>query len=297
MLRPWWQSPWSLGGGGLVAVVVVVLIIVLVVGAGGSGGVFTPQPVPATVLSAVTGTGASVIDQVGSGGTAVGINPGDPPGEMIRIAGSTTLAPGGKPELVYVGGEFCPYCAAERWAIVDALERFGSFSGLQEMVSSPSDVYPSTHTFTFVKAHYTSAYITFDPNEIYSNVPDPSTGYYKPLQTPSAKVSALFAEYGKAPYQNDSPSRPESFPFLDIANRFDIYSVQYSPQVLRGLTWSQIATDLSNPRSPVAQAIVGSANYLTAAICITTGNQPSSACSPRAIQSLESTLNGLKATG
>ena len=41
------------------------------------------------------------------------------------------LSSGGKPEVLYVGTEFCPYCAAESWSLIVALSRFGQFSGLQ----------------------------------------------------------------------------------------------------------------------------------------------------------------------
>ena len=54
----------------------------------------------------------------------------------------------------------------------------------------------------------------------------------------------------------------------------------YNPGVLAGLTWSQIANDLHNPYSPVAKAVLGAANYATAAICSLTGDQPASACTP-----------------
>ena len=63
----------------------------------------------------------------------------------------------------------------------------------------------------------------------------------------------------------------------------------YDPGVLDGLSWSTIATDLSNPSSPVAQAVDGTANYITAAICKMTGNQPASACTST-VQSLESQI-------
>jgi hypothetical protein len=59
--------------------------------------------------------------------------------------------------------------------------------------------------------------------------------------------------------------------------------------VLSGLSWSTIATDLHNPSSPVAQAVNGTANYITAAICKMTGNQPASACTS-VVQSLESKI-------
>ena len=41
------------------------------------------------------------------------------------------LTSGGKPEMLYIGAEYCPYCAAERWAMIVALSRFGTFSGLR----------------------------------------------------------------------------------------------------------------------------------------------------------------------
>ena len=59
--------------------------------------------------------------------------------------------------------------------------------------------------------------------------------------------------------------------------------------MLHGLSWSTVATDLSNPSSPVAQAVDGTANYITAAICKMTGNQPASACTST-VQSLESQI-------
>ena len=59
--------------------------------------------------------------------------------------------------------------------------------------------------------------------------------------------------------------------------------------MLAGLSWSQVATDLKNPSSMVAQAIDGTANYITAAICKMTGNQRASACTS-AVQSIEATL-------
>jgi hypothetical protein len=60
----------------------------------------------------------------------------------------------------------------------------------------------------------------------------------------------------------------------------------YNPAVLSGLSWTQIADDLSTPSGPVAQGVLGTANYATAAICALTGDQPATACTPavRALQ-------------
>ena len=50
-----------------------------------------------------------------------------------------------------------------------------------------------------------------------------------------------------------------------------------------------VAADLSSPDSPVAMAIDGTANYITAAVCAMTGNQPASACTAT-VRSLETHL-------
>jgi fructose-specific component phosphotransferase system IIB-like protein len=80
-----------------------------------------------------------------------------------------------------------------------------------------------------------------------------------------------------------------SIPFIDFGNKWLISGSSYSPQVLQGKTWSQIATALKSPDSAIAKAVDGAANYITAAICSMTGNQPASACTP-AVQTLEKKL-------
>ena len=42
----------------------------------------------------------------------------------------------GKPEVLYVGAEFCPFCGAERWPLIVALSRFGHFTTLTNMQSA-----------------------------------------------------------------------------------------------------------------------------------------------------------------
>lgn len=56
------------------------------------------------------------------------------------------------------------------------------------------------------------------------------------------------------------------------------------------MTWQQIASSLANSSSDQAQAILGNANYLTAAICELTGNRPASVCATSTITQLEGDL-------
>jgi hypothetical protein len=269
-----------LAGGAIVVVVAVVLAFVLS-GHGGSpaptaGSTAKPPAGNAStsVLGQLTSVPAATLDQVGAGQTST--NP-------TSISGAP-LTSGGKPEVLYIGAEFCPYCAAERWAVIVALSRFGSFSGLAPIRSAAKDgggtaePYPLTPTWTFAKATYTSKYLTFTPVEGYTNVPDAATGFYTALQTPTAAQQALLNKYDAA-YQG-------AIPFIDYGNKFLSVGASYNPAVLSGLTWAEIAADLHNSANPVAKAVLGTANYATAAVCALTSDQPASACTSvvRALQ-------------
>ena len=175
-------------------------------------------------------------------------------------------------------------CAAERWAMIVALNRFGAFSGLATIRSAArngaggAEVYPSTATWTFAKARYTSKYLTFTPVEEYTNVPDKATGGYTALVTPTAAQQVLIQKYDAADQG--------AIPFIDYGNKFMSVGASYNPGVLSGLSWTQIAGDLSTPSSAVAQGVLGTANYATAAICGLTGDQPATACTP-AVKALQ----------
>ena len=55
----------------------------------------------------------------------------------------------------------------------------------------------------------------------------------------------------------------------------------YSPQVLQGKSWSQIATALKDPTSPIPpRRSTARPTNSTATICKLTGNQPATACTP-----------------
>ena len=203
----------------------------------------------------------------------------------VTIKGGSPLTSGGKPEVLYMGAEYCPYCAAERWAMVVALSRFGTFSGLSTVHSSSTDQYANTSTWTFVHATYTSKYLTFTPVEMETNIPSGSS--YTNLQTPTSAQQALLAKYDAPPYVPSADNG--AIPFIDFGNKYMISGSSYSPQVLQGKSWSQIATALKDPTSPIAKAVDGAANYLTATICKLTGNQPATACTP-VVKQLEAKL-------
>ncbi|HEY2213493.1 MAG TPA: hypothetical protein VGH31_00450, partial [Acidimicrobiales bacterium] len=74
-----------------------------------------------------------------------------------------------------------------------------------------------------------------------------------------------------------------TFPLLDIANRYVLVGSSFTPSTLAGLSQSQIAADLAVPQNPVAQAVLSSANEITAAVCTVTGQRPGKVCHARGV--------------
>jgi thiol-disulfide isomerase/thioredoxin len=264
---------------GLVVVVVVALVIIKVTSGGTAPtGKTTFVPVSAAVQTDLTTVPASVFNSVGINSPDSSITPPQ------AISGQTTLtatdASGAKvPEVLYMGAEYCPYCAAQRWATIVALSRFGTWSGLGNMTSLSSDVYPNTPTFTFVNAKYTSKYLVFKSVEMYTNYLS-SAGDYVKLQTPTAQEEHEISTYDTSKYVNGLTSEQDgSIPFITFANKFLVAGASYNPQTLAGTSRDAIAGGLDNATSPITQAIVASANYQTAAICTLTNQQPGSVCS------------------
>jgi thiol-disulfide isomerase/thioredoxin len=242
-----------------------------------------------SLINEVTSVPASTLNAVGTGGGAITNLP-------IKISGSTLTA-NGKPEMLYMGAEYCPYCAAERWAMIVALSRFGTFTGLATVHSASvngsgsAEPYPNTPTFTFAHATYSSPYLTFTPVELNTNIPDPSTGGYTTLDTPTSAQSALMSKWDNQPYISSSEPAG-SIPFIYFGGPTMIVGTSPAQNTALqplGLNWNQIAADLHNPNSAVAKAEDGEANYITAAICKMTGNQPASACTAT-VKSIESQI-------
>jgi hypothetical protein len=241
-----------------IAVVLAVVITIVVVRLTRPTGQAALPSADAAVAQAVTSVPAATFNAVGAG-TATGLKP---------LTGQPELMLGSKPEVLYMGGEFCPYCAAERWALAAALSRFGTLSGLRFIRSSPADVYPSTPTLSFYKSGYSSRYLAFVPVEWYGEAADPSTPFgHVYLQRATAQQQELFAKYAGG-----------SIPFVDIGNRYLVPQAQYLPSDLAGLSWAQVAEAMHDPSGRVGRDIDGAADMITAAICTLTRGQPASVC-------------------
>ena len=253
----------------LAGVVIVTALVATTAGACSESTDSSSSIHPAVDVPAAPSVVAQAADVPMAVADAIGLPPGLP--HPSPAPQQPPLLDQGKPAILFIGAEYCPCCAAERWALVVALSRFGSFTGLEQTRSSPWDVYQSTATFSFKDARYSSPYVVFVPREYEGNDTDgPDTR--KPLMHLTQYDVALWKQY------SSSFGIPVGIPFVDVGNRVLMIHAPYDPATLTGLTQKQIAAQLHQPRSPVARAVVGSANYLTIGICSITGMQPSSVC-------------------
>jgi len=252
----------------LVVLVALFAYFIFTAAAGGSGSPLDNTPVSSTVLNELAGVTPSTLNTIGSGAAGI-YSP-----ESISAA---KLTLNNKPEILYMGAEYCPYCGAERWSMIVALDKFGNFTGIEYMQSSGTDVFANTPTFTFVNANYTSKYISFVSVEQEDREENP-------LQTATTQETTLLNEYDTCP----SSGTTGGIPFIDFAGSYVVScGSEYVPSALRvdqnenlaPYNWTQIASQLNNVSSIFAQNIDGTANRLITAICKVDGEAPNSVCS------------------
>ncbi len=248
-----------------VAVVVAVLVIVKVT----TGNKGTPKHVATgSTLSKVVNLTTTIPSATLDGVPASGDKP-------KPLRGAQPLTTDGKPALLYAGAEFCPYCAAQRWPLVIALSRFGTFTGLQTTSSSSTDALPDTATFTFLHAKYSSRYLAFQSVEL-------SDHNGKKLQSPTKQQGELLSTYDLQKYTGGENG---SIPFLYYDGKFVSSGATYDGNVLQGKSQLQIATAIQKPDGKISKAVLGAANTLTAQLCTLTKGQPARVCTSAAATS------------
>ncbi len=273
--QPWWRQNAPVLGAVITVVLLVALFVVIAHNGSGTPTTGIGAPVPQNVASALAPTDTSIFNKVGTGGLPN-------PFKHVNSGGDFLKGPDGKPEFLYAGAEYCPFCAAERWSMIMALNRFGSFSGLKQTLSGDApESFPDTPTFTFVDAKYTSKYISFSSVEGQGRGGPSDT-----LQTPTTQQKDLLSKYDAAPYV----STAQAIPFIDVANQYVTNGAGYSPAFLENEDWQGIANNLGNPNDQATKEIVGNANYITAAICQTTNQTPDTVCKSTTISDIEKKL-------
>jgi hypothetical protein len=186
------------------------------------------------------------------------------------------LTQGGRPEVLYVSAQYCPYCATENWALLIALGRFGTFTGVNEIRSAIYPPIPPIDTWTFYRSSYTSNYLAFVPVETYSNVLVSPTA--SPLKATSYRALQKLTPAQRAVF--DKIDKQHLTPLTDLGGKSELLGSPVSPYPLEHLTWSQMVTALRAHRGTAAEQIIGAADAITAELCVLTGNKPASACPP-----------------
>ena len=120
----------AIGSVAVVVVVVAVFVVVKVAGGGSSGP--PREPIPADQMAHLTSVPVSTLVE----GTADKNLSLTPPQAAV---GGARLTAAGNPEMLFVGAEFCPICATERWVMLVALSHFGTFANVSKTHSAVRD--------------------------------------------------------------------------------------------------------------------------------------------------------------
>jgi hypothetical protein len=203
-------------------------------------------------------------------------------------SGAPRLGSGGHPEVMFICAEYWPQCAAERWAFVMALSKFGTFSNLLGTTSSARDADPGTPTFSFYGARYSSKYLSLVTDELESNryVGD---GTYPVLQFPTRQEVNLLSRWDVAPYT----AKTGSIPFAYIGGKFLLLTTaQYDASAISHLSFQTAADLMTSGKTEVSKRVEAAAGYLAGDFCALTHDQPASACSR-----MPSSLIGITSSG
>jgi len=172
-------------------------------------------------------------------------------GKFVEVS-KDTIKKNGKLFVFFMGAEHCPYCAAERWAIVRALQKFGQWNGLKQTISAARDEpFLNLPTYDFTEATYTSSHIEFVSKEIKNRE-------FKPLQKLLKSEEKLV--------RKDNPDK--YIPFLLIGGRFMQVGAGFTPKIFIGHTFRQTETELKKQESEIRKTIDAEANIISALMCI-----------------------------
>jgi Domain of unknown function (DUF929) len=249
------RNRWIAGAAVVVVLAVVGALLATKAAGGGSGGA-PRKPLPPAAAAQLTSVPLTTLLAAGA----------KQPVTWPSSISQPSLTAGGKPEMLYIGAEFCPICATQRWPMVVALSHFGTFSNLQQTHSAVPD--GNIPTLSFYGSTFTSPYLTFTPVETTTN--QPSGGYYKTLETPTAAQNAL--------WQANSPNGAETFPFIDIGGKWLLQTSQFPATALEGKSFNDILGSVGNNNNTIGAAIDASAAVLIQKICTITGQKPAATC-------------------
>ncbi|GAC1468817.1 MAG: hypothetical protein PVSMB7_17250 [Chloroflexota bacterium] len=229
-------------------------------------GILVIGALAGAVFFALRGNAASVSQSaVAAGLGAPTSDVASPPMGSFTHVGSS-LYSGSKPELLFIGAQYCPHCAGQRWAIVKALDQFGTFSN----VTSSSNDDGTIPTFDLHNATFSSRYVSF----VHRDVQDRS---HNQLDSLSPDEQSLFSRY------DTSGGIP-----LVLVGGYGLVGDGYDLSLIQGKSFGTVQNALQRGASsnPLVPAINAEANSLTAFICHADGMRPHSVCDRPAIRQI-----------
>lgn len=263
------------GAVGVIVVIIVALVIAAMQGAGKDADGKTGTPLDQATFSKLTTVPAGTFDKVGVGTAS----------NLPKTIDAPAISKDGKPRVVYVGAEYCPFCADQRWPVVVALSRFGTWNNLNATYSAPApETNPDTPTVSFHGATFTSQYLTFTGYETETN--KKSNGQFTKLDTIEGDDLTLFQTYNNKPYVTS----PGAIPWLNFGGTSLVAGASFANEAIAGKTHAEIAAGLADPNTPTSKAIVGSANVFTAQICKLTDQKPAEVCTSAGVTAAAAAL-------
>lgn len=245
------QKRLAIGGVALVVVVIVILVVVAVTRPSSSGSAPAATAADQSIVTPITGVSAATLATQAKADTVT----------YPTATGSAALTEGGKPKVIYIGADYCPYCAGERWSLVMALSKFGTFKNLGSVTSEANDTVASVPSYSFYGSSYSSPYLAFDTTET-------QTVSGAKLQSISPANQALFAK-------NDTSS---SIPFVDIGGKWTIVGASYNDGTMQHLAHSTVAQAAASASTKYGADIQATAGMIVSRLCNLTGGKPGNVC-------------------
>ncbi len=178
-------------------------------------------------------------------------------GKFMHITNIPWKLPNKKSLVFFLGAGFCPYCASQRWAIIEALKNFGQWSNLVEDKSaSAEEKYVNVPTFSFASAIYKSDLIEFIGRET-------ADRNFETLQDLSIDDQNILDVYN-----------PDNMiPFLLIDGQYMRFGSGIKPELLQNLDHLTIRTEIGLNNSEIGKMIREETDKIISLICKSLGDK------------------------
>lgn len=172
-------------------------------------------------------------------------------GKFMHVTDVSWKLANKKSLVFFLGAGFCPYCAAQRWAIVEALKNFGHWNNLVEDKSAAvEEKFLNVPTFSFAKAVFESDLIEFIGRET-------ADRNFESLQELSIDDQSILDVYN-----------PDNMiPFLLIDGQFIRFGSGVKPELLQNLDHKTIRGELESNNSEIGRMIKEETKNITTLLC------------------------------